>query len=129
MLCNKTSACQIKILRLQQTQKCICFTCFSLPIYFCNFLSVRRFGITQGLLSLCSRFCFFAAILQTATALTKTRWLTKEPLRSESTVNTEVYLSIKLPRPTLQGPAKKPILYLPTMGTYYIGFLVLLSIV
>ena len=126
MPCNKRSACQIKILRLHLTQK------YLLYVLFCIFfLSVRRFGITQGLPSLCSisRFCFFAAILQTATALTKTRWLTKEPLRSESTVNTEVYLSIKLPRPTLQGPAKKPILYLPTIGTYYIGFLVLLSIV
>ena len=115
---NKRSACQIKILRLHQTQKCICFTCFSFPIYFCNFLSVRSFGITQGLLSLCSRFCFFAAILQTATALTKTRWFTKKSLsrrRSESTVNTEVYLSIKLPRPTLQSPIKKLSLYLPTV--------------
>ena len=114
---NKRSACQIKILRLQQTQKCICFTCFSLPIYFCNFLSVRRFGITQGLLSLCSRFCFlppsFRPQRRSQRPVGSQRSLSRR--RSESTVNTEVYLSIKLPRPTLQSPIKKLSLYLPTV--------------
>ena len=114
---NKRSACQIKILRLHQTQKCICFTCFSLPIYFCNFLSVRRFGITQGLLSLCSRFCFFAAILQTATALTKTRWFTKEPFAEEKWKYRK-YRSVSFHQITETNTSKlnkKLSLYLPTV--------------